>query len=63
MKRPRSLGDVQRVLAAIAKTAARLCEANDAVIRLVEGDQVRFVARYGGGVGVAQRQLYRLQRS
>ena len=35
------------MLAAIAKTAAHLCEASDAVIRLVEGDQVRLVARYG----------------
>jgi GAF domain-containing protein len=35
------------MLAAIARTAARLCEANDAVIRLVEGDQVRLVAKHG----------------
>jgi GAF domain-containing protein len=35
------------MLAAIAKTAARLCEANDALILLVEGDQARLVARYG----------------
>src|SRR5713101_4564280 len=47
MSRPAPLGDVQPMLAAIAKTAARLCEANDAVIRLVEGDQTRLVARYG----------------
>ena len=47
MRRSRLPGDVQPMLAAIAKTAARLCEANDAVIRLVEGDQVRLVARYG----------------
>jgi GAF domain-containing protein/anti-sigma regulatory factor (Ser/Thr protein kinase) len=35
------------MLAAIAKTAARLCEANDAVIFLVEGGQSRLVARHG----------------
>jgi GAF domain-containing protein len=35
------------MLAAIAKTAARLCDANDATIFLVEGNQVRMVARYG----------------
>jgi len=47
MRRSRPLGDVPPMLAAIAKTAARLCEANDAVIRLVEGGQTRLVARYG----------------
>ena len=47
MKRSPPLGDVQPMLAAIAKTAARLCEANDAAIFLVEGDQTRLVARYG----------------
>ena len=39
--------DVQAVLNAIAKTAARLCDANDAVIWQVEGNQLRFVAKYG----------------
>ena len=47
MRRSRPPGDVQPMLAAIAKTAAQLCEASDAVIRLVEGDQVRLVARHG----------------
>jgi GAF domain-containing protein/anti-sigma regulatory factor (Ser/Thr protein kinase) len=47
MRRPRPPGDVQPMLAAIAKTAASLCEANDAAIFLVEGDQTRLVARYG----------------
>ncbi len=47
MRRSRQPGDVQPMLAAIAKTAAQLCEASDAVIRLVEGDQVRLVARHG----------------
>ncbi|MDO8478359.1 MAG: GAF domain-containing protein [Candidatus Rokubacteria bacterium] len=47
MKRSTQLGDPQPMLAAIAKTAARLCEANDALILLVEGDQSRLVGRYG----------------
>jgi GAF domain-containing protein len=47
LRRSSKLGDVQPILAAIAKTAAGLCEANDAVIMLVEGDQTRLVARYG----------------
>ena len=33
--------------AAIARTAARLCEANDALIQLVEGDHYRLVAKHG----------------
>ncbi|MDP2700779.1 MAG: GAF domain-containing protein, partial [Candidatus Rokubacteria bacterium] len=47
MKRSTQLGDPQPMLAAIAKTAARLCEANDALIFLAEGDQSRLVGRYG----------------
>jgi len=47
MRRSRPPGDVQSMLAAVAKTAARLCEANDALIHLVEGEQSRLVARYG----------------
>jgi GAF domain-containing protein/anti-sigma regulatory factor (Ser/Thr protein kinase) len=39
--------DVQTVLNAIAKTAARLCDANDALIFQVEGDQFRLVAKHG----------------
>ncbi|MBI2555210.1 MAG: GAF domain-containing protein, partial [Candidatus Rokubacteria bacterium] len=39
--------DVRTVLNAIAKTAARLCDANDALIFQVEGDQFRLVAKYG----------------
>jgi GAF domain-containing protein len=35
------------VLAAIARTAARLCDAKDALVFRVEGDQYRLVARYG----------------
>jgi GAF domain-containing protein len=39
--------DLAAVLAAIARTAARLCEATDALIHLVEGDHHRLVAKHG----------------
>jgi len=38
---------LESVLAAIARTAARLCEASDALIHLVEGDHHRLVAKHG----------------
>jgi GAF domain-containing protein len=47
MRRSHPPGDVQPMLAAIAKTAAQLCEANDALIFLTKGDQMQLVARYG----------------
>ena len=39
--------DVQPVLNTVATNAARLCEATDAQIRLVEGDRTRLVASFG----------------
>jgi signal transduction histidine kinase len=39
--------DIQPVLDTVAKNAARLCEATDAQIRLVEGDGHRLVASFG----------------
>ena len=39
--------DIQPVLDAVAKNAARLCEATDAQIRLVEDDGTRLVASFG----------------
>ena len=39
--------DIQPVLDTVAKNAARLCEAVDAQIRLVEGDGHRLVASFG----------------
>ena len=45
--RRRQSTSLESVLAAIARTAARLCEASDALIHLVEGDHHRLVAKQG----------------
>ncbi len=39
--------DIQPVLDAVAENAARVCGANDAMIRLVDGDALRHVSSYG----------------
>ncbi|HEX6266908.1 MAG TPA: GAF domain-containing protein [Burkholderiales bacterium] len=39
--------NIQPVLEAVAATAARLCEAKDAIIQLRDGDVLRFVAHHG----------------
>src|SRR5262245_51625084 len=40
--------ELQRVLEAVGENAARLCDANNAVIFRLEGDLLRQVASYGG---------------
>jgi two-component system, NtrC family, sensor kinase len=39
--------DLQPVLDAVAENAARVCGANDSLIRLVDGDALRHVSQYG----------------
>jgi GAF domain-containing protein len=43
----RSRSGLQGILTQIARTAARLCEATNCLIFLVDGDQLRLVAEYG----------------
>ena len=45
--RRRPASDLDAVLGAIARTAAQLCEATDALIYLVDGDQHRLMAKHG----------------
>ena len=39
--------DIQPVLDAVVKNAARLCEADDALITRIDGDSLKRVANYG----------------
>ena len=67
--------DVQPVFDAIASTAARLCEAFDAIVLRVDGDLLRLVAHHGampagdvplhrgtlGGRTVMERQMFHIE--
>ena len=47
--------EIQPVLDVVAKTAAQLCEATDAVIYRADGDKIRTVANYGPLPGSRER--------
>jgi GAF domain-containing protein len=51
--------DIQPVLAAITESAARLCDADDAQIRLSEGDVLKHFASYGGFPATESRTISR----
>ncbi len=48
--------EIQPVLDTIAASAARMCDANDAVIRLVEGSVLRLRAHQGSMPSFTQQQ-------
>ena len=54
-----SPAEIQPVLDTIAKNAARVCNAEDATIRLVEGNLLRFGAHYGSIAGWASSHYRR----
>jgi two-component system, NtrC family, sensor kinase len=57
----RSPTDTQQVFATITEAAARVCHATYAVLRLVEGDDLRMVAHYGTDAGPGAQDLVRVQ--
>ena len=54
--------DIQPVLDVVAKNAARLCDATDAVIHRVDGDKLRPVANYGPLPGRGGREFIPIDR-
>jgi signal transduction histidine kinase len=52
----RSPTDAQPVLDAVAESAARLCDAADALVMQVEGDMIHRVAHFGGIPSVSERR-------
>jgi len=55
--------DIQPVLDVIAESAARLCEANDALIHSIDGDTVKAVASYGPLPGIRTGRRIPIDRS
>ena len=58
----RSPTDIQQVLDTVAENAARLCGANDALIRRIDGDVLPLVAQYGHIPGLSEVDEMPLQR-
>src|SRR5262252_8951170 len=54
--------DIQPVLDTVAENAARLCEANDALIRLIDGDILPLAAQYGQIPGLTEAEAMPLHR-
>ena len=54
--------DIQPVLDVVAENAARLCDATDAVIHRIDGDQLRVVANFGPLPGRGNRQSLPIDR-
>jgi GAF domain-containing protein len=54
--------DIQPVLDVVAKNAARLCDATDAVIHRIDGDKLRSVANYGSLPRRGDRELLPIDR-
>ena len=54
--------DIQQVLDTVAENAARLCGANDALIRRIDGDVLPLVAQYGHIPGLSEVDEMPLQR-
>jgi GAF domain-containing protein/anti-sigma regulatory factor (Ser/Thr protein kinase) len=49
--------DIQPVLDVVAENAARLCEANDALIYREQGERVHLAAKYGSSIPVSAESL------
>ncbi|HXX85014.1 MAG TPA: GAF domain-containing protein, partial [Casimicrobiaceae bacterium] len=57
-----SPGDVKPMLSAVAERALRLCDAGEATIVLVEGDQLRFASGFGATMTLTEGESMPLTR-